>query len=97
MAVFRHWLQEAAADGTNSSRAKRLDIRMASLVPVSFDIVDAELPTGLLICRHTLPNAPQSHTRPAFALRGGVSNPVFRTYVEALNEAFARATPLKPA
>jgi hypothetical protein len=70
---------------------------MAPLVPVSYDIVDAELPTGLMVFRHTLHRAPRSADRPVHALQGGRTNPVFKHYLGCWNDAFKEATIVEPA
>lgn len=95
--VLRVWLAEAQRNGINSRRRRRLQIRTAPLVPVSYDIIDAELPSGLMVFRHTLHRAPRSSDRPAFALQGGRTNPVFKHYLGCWNEAFKEARIVKPA
>jgi hypothetical protein len=83
--------------GINKSKRLRLQIKAAKLVPVSFDIVDEELTSGLMVLRHTLHRAPRHNDRPVFVIQGGRSNPVFGHYLGCWNEAFSEATPLDPA
>lgn len=97
VAVLRGWLTEALREGINTSRRLRLEIKTAPLVPVSYDIIDAELTSGLMIFRHTLHRAPRRTDRPVFALQGGYANPVFRHYLGCWNEAFKEACALEPA
>ena len=94
--VLRRWLTEALRHGINTSRRLRLEIKAAPLVPVSYDIVDAELSSGLMVFRHTLHRAPRSNDRPVFALQGGAANPVFRHYLGCWNRAFRDAHGLEP-
>jgi hypothetical protein len=95
--ILRKWLKRAQSDGVNSRGRLRLQIREAPLVPVSYDIVDSELPSGLMVFRHSLHRAPQPAVRPVFALQGGRSNPVFKHYLDCWNGAFQDARIMKPA
>lgn len=92
--VLQKWLRKANQLRINSAGRQRLDIRMAPLVPVSFDIVDADLPTGVMAFRHALHRAPRTEDRPSFALQGGKNNPVFRHLLGCWNQAFNDAKAL---
>lgn len=89
--VLQQWLVEARRRGINSPSRLRLKIRRAPLVPVSYDIIDAELSSGLMVFRHTLHRAPRTEDRPTFALQGGRTNPVFKHYLGCWNQAFRNA------
>jgi TIR domain len=94
--VLQKWLGEAKQRGINSTRRVRLEIRKARLVPVSYDIVDAGLSTGLMVFRHTLHRAPRTEDRPTFAVQGGKDNPIFKHYLGCWNQAFKNAEVIRP-
>jgi len=90
---FLKWLKAAKKGRTpvNTTRKKRLDIRLGDLVPVSFDVIDPDSKDGLMVFRHTLHRQPTSDLRPAFVLRGGKSNRAFGSYWSSLTKAFHAA------
>lgn len=91
VATFRIWLADAKIAGLK----RRFTIKTAKLVPLSFDVFDAELPSGCMVIRPVLQRAPQPYDRPAVALYGGIGNPVFRYYRDLLDTAFALGVDLK--
>lgn len=88
---LRVWLDRAKRLGIN----RRIKIKTAKLVPLSFDIFDADLQSGCMVVRPVLQRAPQPEDRPAFALYGGPSNPAFKYYCDRLNTVFTLSDPFK--
>jgi hypothetical protein len=92
---FVVWLRNAEKSGINSKRRRRLDIRLASFVPLSFDVFDPNSSSGMMVIRPVLPRAPQSPLRPAIFLSGGRGNKIFDYYWQIVSTAFKEARTLQ--
>ncbi len=88
------WLKRANSEGFNRDSDRRLDIRVASLVPVSFNFIDPEEPNGKMLCTPVLHRGPQSELRPVLFLCGGKNNEVLTYYWDIWKLAFKEAVPL---
>lgn len=77
---LRKWRHRAETEGINDNKARRLDVRVTSLVPVSFSFFDPDATHGIMVCTPVLWRGAQSELRPAFLLTGGKMNPVLAYY-----------------